>query len=121
MNSKIIHWHSDNQDLDAFLRTFSGYKEEQYKFSETSRDLLPFISVVIPYYSDDDIFLKDLLPEKGILFLAIIMRDIMASQVDKKGFKQGDKLKRSQLLFEIVIKKTIKSKNILNVPDIYSI
>ncbi len=70
-----------------FLRKYEGHEVVKYRFWETKKKLMTYISIRFPkdYTKGEQIFLRDILSEKdGIKFSVIFMKRVIDTQVENR-------------------------------------
>lgn len=84
VSKELINWQNDGLTIDRFFKKFSGHKEVKYRFWETNKKLMTYISLNFPIqYDDNKIYLKDILSEKdGVKFSLIMMKKILDTQIE---------------------------------------
>jgi len=86
INSQIVNWNKEGQSIDKFIKKYDGHKQLKYRFWETGKKRMTYLSVNFPYnyLVGKKIFLKDMLSEKeGLKFAIMLMRKILDTQVEK--------------------------------------
>lgn len=84
INKTIINWNREGQSIDRFLKKYQGSAEVKYRFWEEKKQMT-YLSIVFPdTYSDEKIYLKDIINEKdGVKFSFVMMRNILNTQVEE--------------------------------------
>lgn len=87
VSQALVNWQKEGQTIDRFLRRYVGQAEVKYRFWEPEKNRMTYISIHFPEeYSNQKIYLKDLITEKdGVRFSIIMMRQILDSQVESIG------------------------------------
>lgn len=86
INRQIINWYKEGQSADKFLKKYEGYKQVKYRFWETEKKRMTYLSINFPntYSTGEKIFLKDMLSEKeGVMFSIILMKQVLNTQVEE--------------------------------------
>jgi len=70
--------------IDRFLKKYTGHEQVKYRFWEPEKKKMTYMSIGFPKeYSENKIYLKDLVAEKdGVKFSLIMMRQILNTQVE---------------------------------------
>jgi len=85
INKTIVNWYKDGRSIDRFLSKYQGHKTIKYRFWESEKKKMNYMSVNFPksYSSGQKVFLADILSEKdGVKFSLILMKRILDTQVD---------------------------------------
>lgn len=85
VNKILINWNRKGQSIDRFLKKYQGSSEIKYRFWEEKKKQMTYLSIDFPStYSDEKIYLKDIISEKdGVKFSFIMMRNILNTQVEE--------------------------------------
>jgi hypothetical protein len=85
INKTLINWNRKGQSIDRFLKKYQGSSEVKYRFWEENKKQMTYLSINFPStYSDEKIYLKDIINEKdGVKFSFIMMRNILNTQVEE--------------------------------------
>ena len=85
INKTLINWNREGQSIDRFLKKYQGSSEIKYRFWEEKKKQMTYLSINFPStYSDEKIYLKDIINEKdGVKFSFIMMRNILNTQVEE--------------------------------------
>ncbi|EPF2931183.1 hypothetical protein ACSL9C_004133 [Vibrio navarrensis] len=85
----LVNWQREGLTIDKFLKKYVGSKEVKYRFWESEKKRMTYMSINFPLeYGDNRIYLKDMLSEKdGVKFCLIMMRQILNTQVESVGEK----------------------------------
>lgn len=86
INQSLINWHKEGQSIDRFIRKYIGKQTVKYRFWETDKKRMTYLSINFPKHHDKKtkIYLKEFLAEKeGIKFSFILMKQILDTQVEK--------------------------------------
>ncbi len=86
VNQSIINWCKEGQSIDKFIRKYVGRETVKYRFWESDKKKMTYLSINFPkHYGDDTkLYLKDFLDEKeGVKFSFILMRQVLDTQVEK--------------------------------------
>jgi len=85
INKPLINWNKEGQSIDKFLTKHHGTSEVKYRFWEEDKKQMTYMSINFPKsYSDQKIYLKDIISEKdGVKFSFIMMRNILNTQVEE--------------------------------------
>ncbi len=86
INRSLVNWYKDGQTIDKFLKKYEGHNEVKYRFWESSKKKMTYLSICFPteYLKDVKIYLKDIITEQeGVKFSFILMRQIMDTQVEE--------------------------------------
>lgn len=85
INKTLINWNREGQSIDRFLKKYQGSSEVKYRFWEEKKKQMTYLSINFPsIYSDEKIYLKDIINEKdGVKFSFIMMRNILNTQVEE--------------------------------------
>ena len=89
ISKDLVNWQKEGLTIDRFLKKFCGHTEVKYRFWEADKKQMTYMSIRFPdVYSDNRIYLKDIISEKdGVKFSFIMMRDILNTQVESVGEK----------------------------------
>jgi len=86
ISKSVINWQKSGQTIDKFLTKYVGKPAVKYRFWESEKNQMTYLSIVFPKaYDDDDckIWLKDMISEKdGVKFSFILMKKIIDTQVE---------------------------------------
>lgn len=84
VSKELINWQNDGLTINRFLKKYYGHEIVKYRFWESDKKLMTYISVNFPdKYDDNKIYLKDILSEKdGAKFSLIMMRKILDTQIE---------------------------------------
>ena len=85
VNKLIINWYRKGLSIDKFLIKYTGKSEVKYRFWESEKSRMTYISINFPkqYNDDNKIYLKDIISEhEGIKFSLILMGQIINTQVE---------------------------------------
>jgi hypothetical protein len=85
INKTLINWNRKGQSIERFLKKYQGSSEVKYRFWEENKKQMTYLSITFPStYSDEKIYLKDIINEKdGVKFSFIMMRNILNTQVEE--------------------------------------
>ena len=86
INKDIINWCREGQSIDKFLNTYEGHEPVKYRFWETGKKNMTYITINFPkgYTEGRSIYLNDFLSEKdGVKFSLIFMKQILDTQIEK--------------------------------------
>ena len=86
INKSIINWYKEDQSIDKFLKKYKGKEKVKYRFWETQKKRMTYLSMNFPekYEEDTKVYLKEILSEKeGVRFSFILMKQILDTQVEK--------------------------------------
>jgi len=85
VNKTLINWNRKGQSIDRFLKKYQGSSEIKYRFWEEKKKQMTYLSINFPStYSDEKIYLKNIINEKdGVKFSFIMMRKILNTQVEE--------------------------------------
>lgn len=86
INKLIVNWNKEGRSIDQFLEKYKGRKEVKYRFWESSKKRMTYLSIKFhaQYKITNKIFLKDIISERdGIKFSMILMRKILDTQVEE--------------------------------------
>lgn len=87
IKKSIINWYKEGLSIDRFLTKYAGKDEVKYRFWESEKKKMTYLSISFPSKYDDNsiIYLKDMLSEKeGVKFSLILMKQILDTQVVKE-------------------------------------
>jgi len=90
INNSLVNWYKEGQTIDKFLKKYEGHKEVKYRFWESSKKKMTYLTISFPneYLDNSKVFLKDIITEKeGVKFSFILMRQIMNTQVEEMKIK----------------------------------
>ena len=89
ISKELVNWQKEGLTIDHSLKKFSGHAEVKYRFWEADKKQMTYMSIRFPeVYSDNRIYLKDIISEKdGAKFSFIMMRNILNTQVESVGEK----------------------------------
>lgn len=89
VSKELVNWQREGRTIDKFLKKHFGSKEVKYRFWESDKKQMTYISINFPLeYGEKEIYLKDMLSEKdGVKFCLIMMRQIINTQVESVGEK----------------------------------
>lgn len=83
--SKLMtNWYKEGLSIDRFLTKYAGKNEVKYRFWETQKKKMTYLSIIFPkeYNENTKIYLKDILTEvEGIKFSLILMKQVLDTQV----------------------------------------
>jgi len=85
INKSIINWYRKGLSIDKFLIKYTGKSEVKYRFWESEKSRMTYVSINFPkqYKDENKIYLKDIISEQeGIKFSLILMRQIINTQVE---------------------------------------
>jgi hypothetical protein len=85
INKTIVNWYKEGQSIDKFLTKYKGHNPVKYRFWETEKKEMTYVSVNFPttYTLGEKVFLKDILSEKdGVKFSVVLMKGILDTQVE---------------------------------------
>jgi len=82
VSKELVNWQKEGLTIDRFLKKYSGHEEVKYRFWETDKNRMSYMSIQFPKeYSENKIYLKDMVAEKdGVRFSLIMMRKILNTQ-----------------------------------------
>lgn len=86
ITKEIINWSREKRCIDKFLRKYEGQEQVKYRFWESSKKHMTYLSIRFPsnYLKNKKIFLKNIVSEKeGVKFSFILMKKIADSQVEE--------------------------------------
>lgn len=83
VTKNLVNWVSVGKTIDKFLIKYTGSNEVQYRFMEAKSGKWRYPTISFPKdYSDEKIYIKDMINEKdGILLCAILMYNVVMSQI----------------------------------------
>jgi hypothetical protein len=83
-NKKLINWNKPNQSIDKFLEKYCGKPQVEYRFKENPQPGFTYVTIKFPKeYSDEKIFLKDIIcEEEGFKFVLIMMLRVLNTQIE---------------------------------------
>lgn len=89
VTKNLVNWNKDGLTIDKFLKKFSGNEEVKYRFWESQKKKMTYISIRFPAeYGESKIYLKDMISERdGIKFSLGMMRNILNTQVESISSK----------------------------------
>lgn len=89
VSKQLVNWQKEGLTIDRFLKKYTGHSEIKYRFWESDKKRMTYISICFPEeYGDNRIYLKDMVSEKdGVKFSLIMMRQILNTQVESVGEK----------------------------------
>lgn len=84
ITKSLINWQREGQFIDKFLSDYQGRTEVKYRFWESDKKRMTYLSINFPQkYDDSKIYVKDILTEKeGVKFSFILMKQILDTQVE---------------------------------------
>lgn len=88
INKEIINWYRKGLTIDKFLKKYTEEKEVKYRFWEIEKKQMTYLTITFPvgYEKGENIYLKDILPEKiGVKFSLHMMKNVLDSQVVKNS------------------------------------
>lgn len=87
VSKELVNWQKEGLTIDRFLKKYTGHEEVKYRFWESEKKKMTYISIHFPKkYGNNKIFLKDMVAEKdGVKFSLIMMRQILSTQVESVG------------------------------------
>jgi len=87
ISKDLANWQKDGLTIDKFLKKFAGHSEVKYRFWESEKKRMTYMSICYPdKYADNKIYLKHMIAEKeGVMFSLIMMRQILNTQVESIG------------------------------------
>lgn len=86
ISKPIVNWYRTGQTIDKFLNKYKGHKEVKYRFWESEKKTMTYLSINFPKDYDDKskIFLKEIISEQeGVKFSFILMKQIMDTQIEE--------------------------------------
>lgn len=84
VKSSIINWFGESRSIDRFLKKYSGKETVKYRFWESDKKQMTYLSIKFPPEYNNKIYLKDFLTEKeGVKFSFILMKQILDTQVEE--------------------------------------
>lgn len=83
LSKELVNWKKESLTIDRFLKKYTGHEEVKYRFWETDKNRMTYMSIRFPQeYSENKIYLKEMLSEKdGTKFSLLMMRKILNTQV----------------------------------------
>lgn len=83
ITKNLVNWAKEGQTIDKFLNKYKGNKVIEYRFMESKTRKWRYPTISFPRdYSNDKIYLKDMITEKdGVLLCAILMYRVVMSQI----------------------------------------
>ncbi|MDT8421721.1 MAG: hypothetical protein RQ754_14940 [Desulfuromonadales bacterium] len=84
VSKELVNWQKEGLTIDRFLKKYTGHKEVKYRFWESEKKRMTYMSIRFPNeYKENKIYLKDMVAEKdGVKFSLIMMRNILDTQVE---------------------------------------
>jgi hypothetical protein len=85
IKKSIINWYKEGLTIDKFLKKYEGQNEIKYRFWESEKKTMTYLSITFPeiYNDNSKIFLKDIVSEKeGVKFSLILMKQILNTQIE---------------------------------------
>jgi hypothetical protein len=85
VNKPLVNWNKEDQSIDKFLTKYQGSSVVKYRFWEEDKKQMTYLSISFPkLYSENKIYLKDIISEKeGCKFAFIMMKNILNTQVEE--------------------------------------
>ena len=85
INKDIVNWIKEGQSVDKFLNTYTGHEQIKYRMWNPDKKKMIYLDINFPTaYSDEKIFLKNILTEQnGVLFAINMMKNIIDTQLIK--------------------------------------
>lgn len=82
ITKSLINWVNEGQSIDRFLNKYQGHESVLYRFKEKNGQWR-YPEINFPKsYSNDKIYLKDMVNERdGMLLCAILMFEVVSSQI----------------------------------------
>lgn len=83
ITKNLVNWASEGKTIDKFLNKYKGNKTIEYRLMESKTRKWRYPTISFPQdYSNDKIYIKDLITEKdGVLLCAILMYSVVMSQI----------------------------------------
>lgn len=83
ISKQLINWESEGRSIDRFLKKYQGHEDVQYRFKGRTSGNWRYPTIRFPQtYTDNKIYLKDMINEEdGVLLCAVLMYNVVSSQI----------------------------------------